>query len=94
MEYGAHTGDPNLDNEYNKHAYQIPDLVQQFLVYFQNSVNEGSVFELSTLYEQTWPKLTEEYFEKRSWPEEQEVAQVVEKDPVSVFKHIYYKQCG
>lgn len=85
-EYGAHTGDPNMDSEYNRQMYKMPDLVKKFLVYFRNSVNEGVVFELATLYEQTWPKLTEDYFEKRPWPEEQEVAALVDNDLVSYLR--------
>jgi translation initiation factor 3 subunit L len=63
-EYGAHTGDPNLDNEYNKQHLKMPEIVKNFLVYFRNCVNEGLIFELQTLYETSWPKLTEDYFEK------------------------------
>lgn len=63
----------------------MPEIVKNFLVYFRNCVNEGLVFELQTLYEQSWPKLTEDYFEKRPWPEESEVAILVDSDPVSFF---------
>ena len=60
------------------------EVVKKFLIYFCNSVSEGLVFELQSLYEQTWPKLTEDYFEKRPWPEETEVAVIVDKDPVRI----------
>lgn len=61
----------------------MPELVQKFLQYFRNAVSEGSIFELQNLYEASWPKLTEDFFEKRPWPEEAEVAALVENDPVS-----------
>lgn len=83
-ELGGHTGDPNLDSDYSRQHHKMPDLVKKFLIYFRNSVNEGLIFELQTLYEQTWPKLTEDYFEKRPWPEESEVGAVVDNDPVSI----------
>lgn len=62
----------------------MPDSVKNFLIYFRNNINEGLVFELQSLYELSWPKLTEDYFEKRPWPEEAEVAELVDKDVVSV----------
>lgn len=62
----------------------MPEQVKNFLIYFRNNVNEGLIFELQTLYEHTWPKLTEDYFEKRSWPEESEVAALVGNDVVSL----------
>lgn len=61
------------------------DLVKKFLQYFRNAVNEGSIFELQNLYEVTWPKLSEDFFEKRSWPEEAEVAALVDNDTVNTY---------
>lgn len=81
-DYNGHTGDPALD-EYNRQHFKMPDSVKNFLVYFRNNVNEGLIFELQALYEHTWPKLTEDYFEKRPWPEESEVAALVDNDHVS-----------
>lgn len=99
-EYGSHTGDPNLD-EYNRQHFKMPESVKNFLVYFRNNVNEGLIFELQALYEHTWPKLTEDYFEKRPWPEESEVAAIVDNDPVFMilykelyFRHIYARIQG
>lgn len=92
-DYGPHTGDPQLDSEYNRQMYMMPEVVKNFLVYFRNAVSEGSVFELQNLYEVHWPKLTEDYFEKRPWPEETEVAKIVDNDPVSIFYLIYLTWC-
>ncbi|KAG5870721.1 hypothetical protein JTB14_017054 [Gonioctena quinquepunctata] len=99
-ECDEHTGDPSLD-EYNRQHFNIPEGVKNFLVYFRNNVNEGLVFELQALYEHSWPKLTEDYFEKRPWPEESEVAAIVDSDPVFMilykelyFRHIYARIQG
>ncbi|CAG9864304.1 unnamed protein product [Phyllotreta striolata] len=99
-DYGSHTGDPSLD-EYNRQHFKMPESVKNFLVYFRNNVNEGLIFELQALYEHTWPKLTEDYFEKRPWPEENEVATIVDNDPVFMilykelyFRHIYARIQG
>lgn len=79
-EFGGHTGDPNQDAEFNRQQYTMPDKVKNFLIYFRNHVNEGLVFELQTLYEMSWPKLTEDYFEKRPWPEQSDVLKIVGAD--------------
>ncbi|CAH1108106.1 unnamed protein product [Psylliodes chrysocephalus] len=99
-DYASHTGDPSLD-EYNRQHFKMPESVKNFLVYFRNNVNEGLIFELQALYEHTWPKLTEDYFEKRPWPEESEVATIVDSDPVFMilykelyFRHIYARIQG
>lgn len=69
----------------------MPESVKNFLIYFRNNINEGLVFELQSLYELSWPKLTEDYFEKRPWPEEAEVAELVDKDAVSVVFYLDLK---
>lgn len=63
--------------------------VKKFLVYFRNMITEGMTYEISNLYENTFPKLTDQYFENTSWPEENEVAPIVDNDPVS--KQVYVK---
>lgn len=69
--------------------YRMPEVVENFLLYFRNAVNEGLVFELQSLYEVSWPKLTEDYFEKRPWPEEKEVAKLVDNDQVSALNFVH-----
>lgn len=46
-------------------------------------INEGVTYEILNLYENTFPKLTEQYFENTPWPDENEVAPVVDNDHVS-----------
>jgi translation initiation factor 3 subunit L len=96
----SHTGDPALD-EYSRQNFKMPETVKNFLVYFRYNINECFVFELQTLYEHTWPKLTEDYFEKRPWPEESEVTAIIDSDPVFMilykelyFRHIYARIQG
>ncbi|XP_018322814.1 eukaryotic translation initiation factor 3 subunit L [Agrilus planipennis] len=100
-EYTSRAGDATGDGEYGRQFYKMPDIVKKFLQYFHNAVNEGLIFELQNLYETSWPKLTEEYFEKRPWPEESEVATLVNNDPVFMilykelyFRHIYARIQG
>lgn len=53
-DYGdIHTGDPQRDIEYNRQHYKVPDVVKKFLLYFSSAVNEGLIFELQNIYENT-----------------------------------------
>ncbi|KAF4532461.1 hypothetical protein B566_EDAN003036 [Ephemera danica] len=101
IEYEGHTGDPHLDLEYDRQYYKIPDMVKKFITYFRNAINEGMIFEIQNFYESSFPKLTEQYFEKRPWPEEADIAPLVENDPVFLilykelyFRHIYARIPG
>lgn len=62
--------------------------VKKFIIYFRNAINEGSTFEVLNLYENTFPKLSEQYFDKTPWPEESEVAPLVDNDPVSFSRSV------
>ncbi|CAG9793761.1 unnamed protein product [Diatraea saccharalis] len=92
-DYEPHTGDPQYDLEYDRSYYKMPDMVKKFLVYFRNMINEGVTYEILNLYENTFPKLTEQYFENTPWPDENEVAPVVDNDHVFMilYKELYYR---
>lgn len=81
-------------DEYDRDAYrQVPEVVRKFLVYFRNCINEGMIFEVQNLYENTFPKLTEQFFDKQAWPDENDVAHIVDNDPVFLvlYKELYYR---
>lgn len=52
------------------------------------------IFEVQNLYENSFPKLTEQYFKQESWPDENAVAHIVDNDPVFLilYKELYYRQ--
>ncbi|XP_061715338.1 eukaryotic translation initiation factor 3 subunit L [Cydia fagiglandana] len=91
--YEPHTGDPQYDLEYDRSYYKMPDMVKKFLVYFRNMINEGVTYEILNLYETTFPKLTEQYFENTPWPDENEVAPIVDNDHVFMilYTELYYR---
>jgi len=103
-DYGAgHTGDPILDREYDRQFSTefIPDAIKRFLSYFRDMINEGNTFEVANLYENSWPKLSEEYFKSSSWPEAHEIAPFVQDDNLFLilykelyFRHIYSRISG
>lgn len=95
-DYDGHTGDPNLDLQYERNSFyvaKIPDVVKKFIPYFRSVINQGVIFEIQNLYENTWPKLSEEYYEKRSWPNEEEIAMFIDKDEVFkvLYKELYFR---
>ncbi|VEN44724.1 unnamed protein product [Callosobruchus maculatus] len=101
MSKGYDDYDQGEDYEYEESGTKLREQVKNFLIYFRNSVNDGLIFELQALYEHTWPKLTEEYFDKRPWPDPDEVAAAVGNDYVFMilykelyFRHIYARLPG
>lgn len=83
----------------------VPEPVRKFLVYFHNAIAESSggrnTFEVTKLYEQTFPKLTEEYFKTSPWPDAEEISGLVHDDELFLilykelyFRHIYARVPG
>merc|ERR1711899_228918 len=56
-------------------------------------INEGNTFEVANLYENSWPKLSEEYFKSTSWPEADEISELVQHDNLFLilYKELYYR---
>lgn len=91
-EYGA------TDDHHDYSSYQtVPEVVRKFIIYLRNCINDGMIFEIQHLYETSYPKLSEQFFEKSTWPPQQVVANIIEKDdPLFFFlynelyfRHIY-----
>lgn len=59
-------------------------MVKKFIPYFRDVINEGNIFEIQNIYENSFPKLSLQYFENRPWPDEHEVAPLVDNDTVSI----------
>merc|ERR1719312_529041 len=81
--------------------YTVPDQVKKFLQYFQDMIKEGNVYEVNNLYENSFPKLTEQFFKASPWPEAEDVAPYVNDDPIFLnlyrelyFRHIYARVQG
>lgn len=96
-DYG-HTGDPMLDREYERQTSgtfddYVPEPVKKFLTYFRDMVNEGNAFEIAACYENSFPKLTEQFFKQSPWPEADSIASVVSEDQLFLilYKELYYR---
>lgn len=94
-DYEGPTGDPSLDMEFERNFYatKIPEIVKNFIEYFRNCINEGVIFEIQNMYENTFPKLSDQFFEKRAWPREEEIRKLVDNDAVFLilYKELYYR---
>lgn len=67
--------------------------MKKFLVFFRQCLHEGNAFEVANLYENTFPKLTEQYFKQSSWPEAEVVAPLVDNDMLFLilYRELYYR---
>lgn len=93
-DYG-HTGDPHLDMEYERAYYsnRMPENVKTFILNFRAAINEGVMFDIQNMYENTFPQLSDHHFDKSAWPDETEVGPLVDNDKVFMilYKELYYR---
>ena len=76
----------------------VPDLVQQFVVYFYRHIRERNLQEIYTMYDNSWNKLSDRYFKTSPWPRAESVMHLAEDDHIFVllykemwFRHLYAK---
>ncbi|XP_072029237.1 eukaryotic translation initiation factor 3 subunit L-like isoform X2 [Amphiura filiformis] len=97
--YGSHTGDPKQDLAYEQQyshgpsSYIVPEEIKSFLLFFQRSINENSIYDISHCYENTFNKLTERFFKNSSWPEAESIMPIVGNDMVFMilYKELFYR---
>ena len=91
----GHTGDPQLDLEYERNYYanRMPENVKYFVINFCQAIKDGVLFDIQNMYENTFPQISDHHFDKSAWPDEQEVAPLVEYDKVFLilYKELYYR---
>lgn len=58
-------------------ALQLPDGVRNFILYFYRNVLENNVYELHNVYDSSFNKLTNKYYQKQPWPEAELIAPLV-----------------
>lgn len=71
----------------------IPEHVKNFLLILYESIENQNVYNIQNLYETTFPKLSETYYEKKEWPSEKEVSELVPENEVfmTLYKELYYR---
>ncbi|KAI5697066.1 hypothetical protein M8J75_004522 [Diaphorina citri] len=65
----------------------------RFLVHFRNSIKQGNIYEIQNLYENSFPKISDQYYEKRPWPEASVIAPLVDHDKtfLILYNELYYR---
>ena len=77
--------------------FNMPDEVQNFIVYLYKSIVERKVFEIQNLYENGFQQLTEMYFkEGLTWPDEHDVGPLIGDRPMAqefmvLYKELYFR---
>eukprot|EP00218_Dolichomastix_sp_CCMP3274_P013070 CAMPEP_0170142846 /NCGR_PEP_ID=MMETSP0033_2-20121228/8775_1 /TAXON_ID=195969 /ORGANISM="Dolichomastix tenuilepis, Strain CCMP3274" /LENGTH=509 /DNA_ID=CAMNT_0010379231 /DNA_START=22 /DNA_END=1551 /DNA_ORIENTATION=- len=76
----------------------VPDLVRTYVVYLYRHMREKNVFEIHSMYEQSFYKLSERFFKASPWPSVEAIAEHVDNDHVFAllykemsFRHVYAK---
>ncbi|XP_017890437.1 eukaryotic translation initiation factor 3 subunit L [Ceratina calcarata] len=95
--YDAHDsyGSPDVygDQYESPHYRVVPEVVRDFVVYLRTCINEGLIFEVQNLYETSFPKISEQFFEKSSWPDATAIKPFVDNDSLflCLYKELYYR---
>lgn len=104
--YNIPTGDPTdeYDNQFRDQKqtrYIIPEVLKNFLNYFQGVIAEQNIYGIQNAYEDGFNKLTDRFFKNSPWPDADSVAQVVRPDRVFLilykelyFRHVYARVQG
>eukprot|EP01117_Protostelium_nocturnum_P000431 TRINITY_DN1049_c0_g1_i1.p1 TRINITY_DN1049_c0_g1~~TRINITY_DN1049_c0_g1_i1.p1 ORF type:complete len:607 (-),score=228.50 TRINITY_DN1049_c0_g1_i1:187-2007(-) len=88
----------NRTQNQGQYAGNVPDVVKQFVTYFDKNLKERNVQEIQSMYETSWNKITEKYFSSTPWPSVDLISSLVEHDHVFLilykemyFRHLYGK---
>lgn len=77
-------------------SYNIPDDVQNFLMCMYKAITEKNVPEIRTLYENTFPQLTDTYYKESAWPAEEDIVSVTGQREnfrlfIILYKELYFR---
>ncbi|KAG2229543.1 RNA polymerase I-associated factor PAF67-domain-containing protein [Thamnidium elegans] len=72
---------------------QIPDGVRNFILHFYRNVIDSNIYELHNIFDSSFNKLTEKYYQKQAWPEAEVIAPLVNDDQVflTLYRELYYR---
>lgn len=74
-------------------SYDLPDVIRSFVVYFQKNLRDRNVYEVHSIYENSFNKLTDRYFKNAPWPPAEAIAPLVDNDKefLLLYKELYYR---
>jgi translation initiation factor 3 subunit L len=71
----------------------VNEIVQQFVVYFYRHIRERNVYEIHSMYESSFSKLTERFFKDKPWPKVDAISHLTGDDHVfsMLYSEMYYR---
>ncbi|EDO38083.1 predicted protein [Nematostella vectensis] len=95
-------GDAGYEDDYSGYqgdgddsvgSYNVPEEIKRFIHFFHQHVLEQNLYEIQSIYENGFNKLTDRYFNKTPWPEAEFIAPLVSGDQVFLilYKELYYR---
>merc|ERR1719422_1656206 len=93
----GHTGDPRQDMEYERHyggqSYIVPEVIKNFLLYFQQCIKDQNLPEIQNQYENGFNKLTDRFFKTSAWPSAKVIAPIVGNDErfLILYNELYFR---
>ncbi|WZN66006.1 subunit L of translation initiation factor 3 [Chloropicon roscoffensis] len=71
----------------------VPDLVKQFVVYFYRHIRERNIYEIYSMFDSSFQKLSDRYFKNQSWPTAESITEFVDNDHVFclLYKEMYFR---
>ena len=81
------------DEEADFSAYEMPDVIRSFIVYFQKNLRDRNVYEVHSIYENSFNKLTDRYYKNSPWPPAEVISPLVDGDQqfLLLYKELYYR---
>ena len=71
--------------------YEMPDVIRSFVVYFQKNLRDRNVYEVHSIYENSFNKLTDRYYKNSPWPPAEVISPLVDSDQqfLLLYKELY-----
>jgi len=73
--------------------YDMPDVIRSFIVFFQKQTRDGNVYEVHSIYENSFNKLTDRYYKNSPWPPAEAISPLVDNDQqfLLLYKELYFR---
>ena len=67
--------------------------MRDFIVFFHKQVMTKNTYEIGSIYENSWPKLTERFYKEEPWPSSADIADLVGGDQtfLILYNELYYR---
>lgn len=94
----SHNNNNNNDKYSSAKEVFVPELVKQFVSYLSRHIRERKVYDIQSMYENSFNKITEKYYKQSIWPPAESISYLVNDDHLFLilykeltYRHIYSK---